>query len=417
MSAVTKIRWPASDLKAEPDPLFECAPVGIARFRLDGSVDEFNPALERMMAQKSESDFGNGSKMGLRFPDLVHPRLEGERLLGEFAAGERHSFQIGSVLSDEDGRPTQWTAWRIPGANGEDDHAIAFTQTLARNSADDERQRHTERLEVLGRLASGVAHDFNNLLTGVLLYSDLLTATLEPGARAHKYAEEIRKAGIQATGLVKQLLAVARPAKLELRLLSLNEMAEGMRNLLLRLIGENIELRLDLDPNLGLVKMDATQAQQILLNLVLNSRDAMPSGGQISVSTSNCRMQILRQPSANELDVEGKRPDLSSPENDDLLLPCALLVVRDNGQGMDAQTRAHLFEAFFTTKSAGKGTGLGLATVYDIVTGIGGLIHVDSLPGCGTRFSVLLPLVPQAVLGSTPMGTPKIEGEFSAAKQ
>jgi two-component system, cell cycle sensor histidine kinase and response regulator CckA len=210
---------------------------------------------------------------------------------------------------------------------------------------------------------------------------------------------------------------VARPAKLELRLLSLNEMAEGMRNLLLRLIGENIELRLDLDPNLGLVKMDATQAQQILLNLVLNSRDAMPSGGQISVSTSNCRMQILRQPSANELDVEGKRPDLSSSENDDLLLPCALLVVRDNGQGMDAQTRAHLFEAFFTTKSGGKGTGLGLATVYDIVTGSGGLIHVDSLPGCGTRFSVLLPLVPQAVLGSTPMGTPKIEGEFSAAKQ
>ncbi len=144
-----------------------------------------------------------------------------------------------------------------------------------------------------------------------------------------------------------------------------------MRNLLVRLIGENIELQLRLDPNLGLIKMDPTQAQQILLNLVLNARDAMPGGGQISVEMSNCRVQAL----AESPSLPGSRA----------VLPCALLVVTDNGSGMDASTRSHLFEAFFTTKTGGKGTGLGLATVYDIVTRNGGLIHVDSAPACGER--------------------------------
>jgi len=213
----------------------------------------------------------------------------------------------------------------------------------------------------------------------------LLMANLEPCHRVRKYAEEIRKAGIQATGLVRQLLAVARPTNCEPRLFSLNDMAEGMRNLLVRLIGENIELKFKLDAKLGLIKMDPTQSQQILLNLVLNARDAMPGGGQITVETSNCKVQVLTDPG-----IAGS--NLAS-------LPCALFVVGDNGSGMDAATRAHLFEAFFTTK-AGKGTGLGLATVYDIVTSNGGLIHVDSAPGCGTRISVLLPLVPESVSSS-----------------
>jgi signal transduction histidine kinase len=153
-----------------------------------------------------------------------------------------------------------------------------------------------------------------------------------------------------------------------------------MRNLLLRLIGENIELQFHLDPNLGLVKMDPTQCQQILLNLVLNARDALPAGGQVTVETSNCKVQVLTE----------------TPSGSPTSLPCALFRVADNGSGMDAATRAYLFEAFFTTK-ADKGSGLGLATVFDIVTSNGGLIHVDSAPACGARISVLLPLVPQAV--------------------
>ena len=161
------------------------------------------------------------------------------------------------------------------------------------NHEAEQRLRQAEKLEAVGRLAGGVAHDFNNLLTGVLLYCDLLMAHLEPCHRVRKYAEEIRNAGMQATGLVRQLLAVARPSNSEPRLLSLNEIAEGMRNLLVRLIGENIELKFNLDPNLGLVKMDPTQSQQILLNLVLNARDAMPGGGQITVETRNCTVQVL----------------------------------------------------------------------------------------------------------------------------
>lgn len=185
---------------------------------------------------------------------------------------------------------------------------------------------------------------------------------------------------MQASGLVRQLLAVARPGNSQPRLLSFNEIAEGLRNLLLRLVGGNIELNLQLDPNLGLVQMDPTQAQQILLNLVLNARDAMPHGGQIHVESRNCKLQILTDPESSGNST----------------LPCAVLSVEDTGDGMDAATRARLFEPFFTTK-AGKGTGLGLVTVHDIVIASGGLIHVSSEPGRGTRFSIFLPLAPDAL--------------------
>jgi signal transduction histidine kinase len=148
-----------------------------------------------------------------------------------------------------------------------------------------------------------------------------------------------------------------------------------MRSFLNRLIGENIDVRFSLDLNLGLIKMDPAQAQQILLNLVLNARDAMPTGGRITVSTSNCNVQMF-----------GNSPGSGRPA-----LPCALLVVEDNGIGMDATTRSHLFEPFFTTK-LGTGTGLGLTTVHGVVSRNGGLIHVDSEPGKGTRINVLMPL-------------------------
>ena len=236
-----------------------------------------------------------------------------------------------------------------------------------------------ERLEAVGRLAGGVAHDFNNLLTGILLYCDLLMGNIEPGHRARKYADEIRKASVQASGLVRQLLSITRPPNFQPRLLSLNEIADGMRNLLARLMGENIELKFCLDPNLGLIKMDPTEVQQILLNLVLNARDAMPRGGVISVETRNCKIQALTE---SALGTSTRA-----------CLPCALFVVEDNGSGMDDSTRAHMFEPFFTTK-ASKGTGLGLATVHSIVTSNGGLIHVQSALARGTRVSVLLPLDP-----------------------
>ena len=376
--------WASQDVKTESCHLFANAPFGLAECRIQGNVIGMNPALERML--------GGRPKMArlMRLTDLIVPDVPGERLLEELFEGERDSIQIEWKGGVGDGRPLRWVAWRVRGTNGASDSVLALAEDVTADCETEQRLRQAERLEAVGRLVGGVAHDFNNLLTGVLLYCDLLMASLEPGHKIRRYAEEIRSASMQATGLVRQLLAVARPANSQPRLLSLNEVAEGMSNLLVRLIGENIELKSHLDPNLGLIRMDPAQAQQILLNLVLNARDAMPDGGRITVETSNCKVQVLPAPGF----VTGHAA----------VIPGALLQVGDNGCGMDADTRAHLFEAFFTTKGAGRGTGLGLATVYDIVTSNGGLIHVDSAPGCGTRFTLLLPLAPETAQNSQSSG-------------
>jgi two-component system, cell cycle sensor histidine kinase and response regulator CckA len=241
----------------------------------------------------------------------------------------------------------------------------------------------TQRWEAVGRLAGGVVHDFNNLLTGVMLYSDLLLSSLDGRDRRRRYAEEIRSAIVQATGLVKQLLVFARPQATPVRSLCLNEIARAMQDLLTRLIGENIVLDLHLDPELGAVSMDQAQAQQILLNLILNARDALPKGGRITVETSNCKFQPVAGTMAP-----------STPT----AFPCILLVVGDNGHGMDAATRHRLFQPFFTTKNAGQGTGLGLTTVRSIVTTNRGLIHFESEPGRGTRVMILLPRASQSAV-------------------
>ena len=382
MSAAAEIACTSQDSKTERNPFFENAPFPSAQCQRDGVITPLNFAFERMFG------VGLATAGHCSLSDLIGPRdrAQAERLLTELFQGQRNSFQIDVQTAAAGGALVRWTVWRVDREREHSSFALVRVEEMARNDEAEQRQRQAERLETVGRLAGGVAHDFNNLLTGILLYCDLLMAHLEPCHRVRKYAEEIRKAGMQATGLVRQLLAVARPAGSTPRLLSLNEIAEGMRNLLVRLMGENIELRFQMDPKLGLVKMDPTQVQQILLNLVLNARDAMPNGGQITVETSNCRVQVL-----NETDA------VSSSSAS---LPCALFVVADNGSGMDDATRAHLFEAFFTTK-AGKGTGLGLATVHDIVTSNGGLIDVESVPARGTRVSVLLPLVPPTVVGSS----------------
>ena len=381
MSAAAEIPWTPQEPKRELHSLFEHSPLAWAQCQPDGNICALNPVMKLMLADKPRL------ARSLCFADLIHPRdrVEAERLLAELFAHEHESFQLDSQTPEANSQRVRWTVWRVPGANPTLDSALVLREESPRNYEAEQRLRQVQRLETVGRLAGGVAHDFNNYLTGVLLYCDLLLASLEPDHRVRKYAEEIRSAGVQAAGLVRQLLSVARPTACEPCLCSLNEIAEGMRNLLARLIGENIELKYCLDPNLGLVRLDATQSQQILLNLVLNARDAMPGGGQITIETSNCKVQVLDQS--------------SSAAGSTASLPCALFAVADNGCGMDAETRTHLFEAFFTTK-AGKGTGLGLATVYDIVTSYGGLIHVESAPACGTRVSVLLPLVPEEVLGS-----------------
>lgn len=233
----------------------------------------------------------------------------------------------------------------------------------------DHQLTEAERMETIGRLVSGVAHDFNNLLTGVVLCSDLLLAGLEKDNRLRRYAEEIRTASDQGAAMIQHLLAIARQRTAEPSLLSLTEVIQSMRALLIRLIGENIGLMIDLATDLRLVLMDPAEAQEIILNLVLNARDALPDGGQICLVTRNRRSDSENHSSAWFVE----------------------LVVRDNGTGMDAPTRARAFEPFFTTKTAGKGTGLGLATVRRFVTQRGGTVEIASEIGRGTEIAVRLP--------------------------
>jgi two-component system, cell cycle sensor histidine kinase and response regulator CckA len=259
------------------------------------------------------------------------------------------------------------------------------TANLSEEKPRDQANHSTENLfqaqrwEAIGRLTGGVVHDFNNLLTGVMLYCDLLLASLDARDCRRRYAGEIRSAIVQSSGLVQQLLVFARPQEVAASTLNLNEIVRSLQALLSRLIGENIALDLQLDPQLGNVNLAPCLAQQILLNLVLNARDALPNGGQISVETSNCYFHSVPR-------GEGRRQSFSA-------FPCILLAVGDNGHGMDAETRRRLFEPFFTTKAGGKGSGLGLTTVRSIVTTNQGLIHFESEPGCGTRAMVLLPRV------------------------
>jgi len=330
-----------------------------------------NPAFERTL------DRSVASRRSLRLLELVRPqdRDRTALLLRDLLASRRDRFRIEASGAGPGQATAKWTAWRQPGCAGKPDHALLIAEQPADVGPVPEGLQ-TQRWEAVGRLTGGVVHDFNNLLTGVMLYCDLLLSTLDVRDRRRRYADEIRSAIVQATGLVRQLLVFARPQATPIRLLSLNEVAGAMRDLLTRLIGESIVLELRLDPELGAVKVDQTQIQQILLNLVLNARDALPDGGRITVETSNCRFQP----------VAGTIAPSALPA-----FPCVLLVVGDNGHGMDAETRQHLFEPFFTTKNAGQGTGLGLTTVRTIVTTNRGLIHFESELGRGTRVMILLP--------------------------
>ena len=378
--------------------LFRSAPVAVAQCSAQGVITAANPEFERLLGICLRS------ASAVLLSDLIPTkhREEMDFLFHETVAGNRDSFQIENQIENHIEIMTagarggaawvRWTVWKAPCPGGDSAYIVALAEDTTASHYTVRRVREAGSLEALGRLASGVAHDFNNLLTGVTLYSDLLLAGLEPGNRLRKYAEEIRSASGHASGLVRQLLEVARSRSEAPSRLSLNAVAEAMRQLLLRLIGENIELVYQLDPNLGAVRMDSTQAQQILLNLVLNARDALPEGGRITLETRNCGLQI----------VSGHAVGKTGPVE----LPCALFVVTDNGHGMDSQTRQHVFEAFFSTKPPGEGTGLGLSTVYDIVTNHGGLIHIDSERERGTRVTVLLPLMPLPVI--SPAETPNV---------
>ncbi|HLK61071.1 MAG TPA: response regulator, partial [Chthonomonadaceae bacterium] len=244
-----------------------------------------------------------------------------------------------------------------------------------------DRLHQSQRLEEIGRLAGGVAHDFNNILTAIMGFTELACEAEPGGDDLPNYLGSIGKAAQRAADLTQQLLAFARKQTIQPRVLDLNECVYDMEKMLRRLISPNIVLTTQLAPHLWQVKADPGQMEQVIVNLIVNARDAMPNGGRIEMETANV-----------SLDERGARLQRAIPGD------YVLLSVRDTGEGMSAEVQSHIFEPFFTTKEKGKGTGLGLATCYGIIQQNGGIIAVESVPGEGTRFRIYLPCFQEAVI-------------------
>jgi PAS domain S-box-containing protein len=280
-------------------------------------------------------------------------------------------------------------------------------ETLREN---EERLRQYQKLEAMGKLAGGIAHDFNNILTAINGYSDLLLGREDwPEGFNRQALEEIRKAGERAAGLTRQLLAYSRKQVMTLKHLDLNEIVRDMTGILSRLLPENIRLDVRLSRESLPIRADGTRIEQVIMNLVLNARDAMPSGGALTVRTARKPASAgdgpLRKPG------DAAVPSAAKPE-----LGWASLEVRDTGTGMDAETMSRIFEPFFTTKGQGKGTGLGLSTVFGIVDQLGGQVRVDSAPDKGAAFEVLL-RVSDARVESAGAQKDKVQGGYGNGRE
>ena len=332
---------------------------------VEGRFQYVSPAVQRY-------GFGAQELLTQHFGTIVHPEdLDGVRRKLEAAAAgiaEPYEFRIvdraGATHHVRISSRAMFDHGQCAGISG-----VILDVTGQRRA--EEQLRAAQRLEAVGRLAGGVAHDFNNLLVAINGYAEFAMEAVRPGDPMRADLEEILKAGNRAAALTRQLLAFSRKQVLKPKVINLNDVVKGMEGMLRRLIGEDIDIQTVRGADLGRVLADPGQMEQVIMNLAVNARDAMPRGGKLSIETTNATGDTCGAPGG----------------------PCVILSVTDTGCGMDEQTKAQIFEPFFTTKGPGEGTGLGLSTVHGIVNQSGGAITVDTWPGRGARFNVILPCV------------------------
>ncbi|MCR4339822.1 MAG: PAS domain S-box protein [Gemmatimonadaceae bacterium] len=344
-----------------------------------GAIEWVNPAFTQLTGYTAEEAVGKNSR------DLVKSGKHDQAfykdfwetiLAGRAWHGEMINRRKGGVLYTEDQSVTP-----ILEASGAITHFIAIKEDITERLQLEAQFRQAQKMESVGQLASGIAHDFNNLLTVINGMADLVLAQVSQDNQVHADMQEIHRAGERAATLTRQLLAFSRQQILEPRVLNLNTVVAGMESLLRRVLGEDIDLVVVLTPGLGHVKVDPGQIEQVMTNLAVNARDAMPQGGRLTIET---QCVTIDEASAHQLGVTS----VTMPSGS-----YVLLAVSDSGAGMDEATRTRVFEPFFTTKGPGKGTGLGLSTVYGIVKQSHGFVWVYSEVGQGTSFKIYLPQV------------------------
>ncbi|MBI3288072.1 MAG: response regulator [Elusimicrobia bacterium] len=354
-----------------PHELLEGAPLAVIMLDRKGRVTLWNGIAEEMFGWTSAEVLG-------RFLPIVPKNLHGDfwdnfnKLVegGHFAGLERPCLKKNGEIVD-----IGIAASAVKNKSGRIISFMSLLQDISGRKKLEREFQQAQKMEAIGRLAGGVAHDFNNILTAISGYASLLENSLSADDPNRADVQEISKAGVRAASLTRQLLAFSRQQVLQPRLLECNAIVSGIEKMLKRLIGEDVDVAVRLDQNLGRIMADPGQIEQVLMNLVINSRDAMPHGGKITIGTENV-----------ELKAESIRDHHGLVAGSYVMLS-----VSDTGSGMDAQTQARIFEPFFTTKEQGKGTGLGLATVYGIVKQSSGCIYVHSELGRGTIFKIYLP--------------------------
>src|SRR5713101_839720 len=352
----------------ERDSVLDCAFDAIVTIDTTGTIVGMNTAAERMFGYAREDvagrelatllipeEFRDDHRRALaRQPHDAPSRIIGQRLELEALRADQTRFPIElSVSRIDSAEGTFFTAW-IRDLTGRRLTEEALRQIEA-------QLRQAQKMEAVGRLAGGVAHDFNNVLTAIFGYADLLLDTFDPADPRKRDVEEIKRAANRAAALTRQLLAFSRKQVMQPRRVNLNEIIQNLETLLLKLIGQEIVLVIDPEPSLWAVKADPGQIEQVLMNLASNAKDAMPDGGRLTISTANDNLEP--DDAAALVGIEPGR--------------FVRLTVADSGHGIPDHVRPHIFEPFFTTKEQGKGTGLGLATVYGIVKQSGGWVYLS----------------------------------------